>query len=535
MFSLGCSCGRRAGDQTGRHGDCFSYVVSIDGVHVCYPETVVEYEDVGTEEEGCEIDSLALVLKESPEVAASGRMGSCSLRHGDCFSYVVSIDGVHVCYPETAVEYEDVGTEEEGCEDDLLALVKWESPEASSPKCIGPCSLLQRRGMALSRLHLGTLLSSTGTLVANSSSDLVTEPDTTDLPHPKSGKYDFIKQIGVDGEGVIDLVRDRFLDQLVVRKKVEYARFMNAKPIEAAILHDILPGRHDNIIRLQAFESYGPEGALYFFDYCPGGDLHQLVDRYREHDAFLPEPFIWQVYQQMASALAFLHGGFDTRRGDRERRGVCHRDIKPSNIFLRRPVTADSAYPDCVLADFGHATLDFATYDPAGTAFWQPPEMPRHSPRGDVYSLGAVIHFLVHVDAPVGELPDGYSDTKSGREAWARAPEARQPIMEFVEEYSTTLVCLMLLALEREENKRKKSSQLLKCVDDCVEMMFPSGSSGSLRKAAQAWPMASWAFDHTLSAPGSYEEGAGTEQYFEMMDCLWCSGSRESSLSSSLA
>ena len=511
MFSLGCSCGRRQTEEEPRYGDCFSYVVSIDGVHVCHPKNIVEYEDVGIGEG--ENDSLALDV---------------------CCEKSTEIDGVDVCLSRDVVEDEDEDGGEEESENDELALVRCEkSAEAAKPACVDPRSLLQRRGISFSRVRLAALLSSTESTVVNSLGGSVTEPAIiTNRPGPKNRKYEFIKQIGADGEGVIDLVKERKAPRLVVRKTVGYARSWNAKPIEAAILQDILPGRHDNIIRLHAFEPYGPEGALYFFEFCSGGDLHQLVDQYRDHDAYLPEPFIWQVYQQMASALAFLHQGFDPRRSDRERRGVCHRDIKPSNIFLRPSTIPNSPYPDCVLADFGHATLDFATYDPAGTALWQAPELPRHSPRGDVYSLGAVIHFLIHFDAPIAEMPDGYLDTDSQRAAWVEAPEARKPIMAFVKEYSERLVCMMLIALEPCESRRKNASQLLKCVDECVAVMFPSGS---LSKAAEAWPMARWAFDHTLFGRGTYEEDAGTEQYFEMMDRLWCGGSRESSLSSSRA
>lgn len=296
MFSLGCSCGRHAESQTEestRHGDCFSYVVSIDGVHVCHPNNIVEYEDVGKEE--TENDSLALVISEKSS----------------------SMDSVHDCHSHNIVEYEDVGKDEN--ENDSLALVRCEKrAEAIAPKYVDPLSLLQRRGISLSRLRLAALLSSTESTVVNSCGDLVSKPGITNRPGPKNRKYEFITQIDADGEGVIDLVKERKAPQLMVRKTVGYARWVNAKPIEAAILLEILPERHDNIIRLQAFEPYGPEGALYFFEYCTGGDLHQLVDQYRDHNAYLPEPFIWQVYQQMASALAFLHQGFDPKRSDRE-------------------------------------------------------------------------------------------------------------------------------------------------------------------------------------------------------------------------
>lgn len=171
---------------------------------------------------------------------------------------------------------------------------------------------------------------------------------------------------------------------------------------------------------------------------------------------------------------------------------------------------------------------------------WQAPELPRHSPKGDVYSLGAVIHFLIHFQAPIAKLPDGIPNTECARDAWASAPEARQPIMEFVDEYSEELICVMLVALEADENKRKNSSQLLKFVGGCIDLKFPPGSN--LLKKAREWPMASWAFDHLGHVSGRFEEDdeeewkdTGVEQYIEMMEKFGCAMSRESSRSSSPA
>lgn len=321
MFSLGCSCGRTESQPplSERQHDCFSYVVSVDGVHVCYPQNVVEYESTG---------------EDAPESNT-----------------------------QSLVEYES--TEKDETESDPLNLVEFENTEAAAPGRISPCSLLRRRGRSLSGIRLALSTSTESTLV-NPSGHRAGESNIAKCPHSKSGDYELVKQIGIDGEGVVHLMRSQSTRELIVRKTVTYARVAYGKPIEAAMLQDVFPDRHDNIIRLHAFESYQLEGARYYLEFCSRGDLHQLVDRYRKEEVLLPELFIWQAYQQLASALEFLHRGFDPRCSDRNRRGICHRDIKPSNIFLR--FAPDSEFPDCVLADFGHATLDFATYDPAGTS-----------------------------------------------------------------------------------------------------------------------------------------------------------------------
>ena len=393
MFSLGCSCGRAKSPTplSQRQEDCFSYVVSVDGVHVCHPQDIIENENTG---------------EDDPEKDPQNLVECGSTREGEGETN-----------PET--------------------LVKDESIKAAATEQENPGPLLRRRGRLPSALHLSTSVANQSTLI-NPAGDRVKESNVVDHPRSKTGDYELIKQIGIDGEGVVHLIRSRKTRQLMVRKTVSYARTLFAKPVEAAILEDVFPDRHNNIIHLHAFElyqSFGTEdiGARYYLEYCSRGDLHQLVDQYRNHHSMLPEPFIFKAYQNLASALEFLHRGFDPRCGDPNRWGICHRDIKPSNIFLS---LTDSVYPEVVLADFGHSTQRFATYEEAGTRIWQPPELPRHSPRGDVWSLGAVIYFLIHFKPPIARLPKDVPRTPSAKRALESAPEARQPLFKFVDVYS---------------------------------------------------------------------------------------------------
>ena len=552
MYLLGCDCGREQGSEgtrEERQKECFSYVVSVDGVHVCHPVDIVEYESDGedgidgdvpnggeeerTEGEQCEsdLDSRVVECESAGEDDIDGDLQT-----------VVELEstggGKSEGGTETHVVHENAA--EDDPQSDQLAIVKSKGTEVAASERQRPDTLLQRRGRSLCRIRLARSTSTQATLVSFSNprsekSSLIKNP------HPQSGTHEYIKQIGIDGEGIIHLMRNRKTHQLIARKTVAYARSLYAKPIEAAILQDVFPTPHRNIIQLHASEPYQAldsdraDGARYYFEYCAGGDLHLLVDQYRRRGLLLPEPFLWQVYHQLASALEYLHRGFDIRRNDPQRRGVCHRDIKPSNVFLRPGTTPGSSYPDAVLADFGHATLNFATYDPAGTTIWQPPELPRHSPKGDVYALGAVMHFLIHFEAPIARLPEGAGSSSSVKEAWAAAPEARRPLLEFVDGYSDELICMMLIALEADENKRKNSHQLLKMLEEVIERKFPPGSD--LQQSGEEWPLMNWAFDHMMRVrEGGDEEDervTGAEQYFEMMERFGTCSSRESSTVSS--
>ena len=260
----------------------------------------------------------------------------------------------------------------------------------------------------------------------------------------------------------------------------------------------------------------------YYFEYCSGGDLYQLCQQYNSHVAWLPEALIWKVYLQLCSALEYLHRGFEERRSDRP--GIVHRDIKPENILLRRSLTKQD-YPDVVLADFGCASFDFATYEPAGTPRWQGQELPRKSPRGDVWSLGAVIHDMIYMELPILPLPADIEPTRQNMDWWEQRPETRAPITEVPDYYSTTLVNMMLLALEMNHNKRATAGRLVAQLKEASMEIFVTDEG--IERAARSEPLASWAFDHMIlervdgeSTDIGHEDDKGRRQYLTMMIAL---------------
>ncbi|KAL8897056.1 MAG: hypothetical protein Q9207_007406 [Kuettlingeria erythrocarpa] len=92
-----------------------------------------------------------------------------------------------------------------------------------------------------------------------------------------------------------------------------------------------------------------------YMEYCPYGDLHGLIRRFRAKKEFPPIAFIWDVFYHLALASLSLQ-----KVAASEPKGLqvgVHRDIKPQNVFLGQPGPWDEGYmemyPTTKLGDFG--------------------------------------------------------------------------------------------------------------------------------------------------------------------------------------
>lgn len=152
----------------------------------------------------------------------------------------------------------------------------------------------------------------------------------------------------------------------------------------------------------------------YYLEYAPYGDLENLRARYRAFHRYLPELFLWHVFNSLAKAVHVLEKkqrAWPDAFKDGEY--VVHADIKPKNIFLgyeelerpeetpldserlEEPIECEQPhfqsgglqnpedipiYPSIKLGDFGLAmyTSEQDEANPekfrgVGTAYFQPP------------------------------------------------------------------------------------------------------------------------------------------------------------------
>jgi serine/threonine protein kinase len=173
---------------------------------------------------------------------------------------------------------------------------------------------------------------------------------------------------------------------------------------------------HKNIIKcLTYFDKQPvPEKLAIVLEYCPGGDLYEFYweEAYSRNMAVFSEAFMWSVFNQLSSALAFLHEGIGALSSHDVDpwRPIVHRDLKFENVLVQTTGLKHD-WSDIVLklADFGLSSY----YDPVnaelprgmGTTFTWAPEVTWTeaimTPAADVWSLGGIIHSLVHGFGPL--------------------------------------------------------------------------------------------------------------------------------------
>lgn len=208
-------------------------------------------------------------------------------------------------------------------------------------------------------------------------------------PQLISNKYEFLRQLGLGGMGVVYQVRHVNLGSVYALKVLPAQLMENPDLItrfrfEAQLMAQL---NHPGIVKVIDFDQDHEQGFYYYImEYIEGKTLGQHL---RERGA-LPLSEVLVIARQAAEALAYAHA---------RKPAIIHRDISPSNLMIRQ---SDGAV---VVMDFGIAKVlgseGLTAVGSQGGWMGKPkycsPEQMRQEDldgQADVYSLGMVMYEL---------------------------------------------------------------------------------------------------------------------------------------------
>jgi serine/threonine protein kinase len=228
---------------------------------------------------------------------------------------------------------------------------------------------------------------------------LVANPDFS------STKYTFVKELARGGMGTVYLAEDTELDRHVAIKVLNTPdvtedlreRMVREAQIIARLEHPGIVPVHD-VGRL-------PDGRVFYaMKYVRGSRL----DEYAAENSSIRDRL--RKFQAVCDAVAFAHA-----------HGVIHRDLKPQNIMIGsfgEVLVLDWGVAKIVGHGFSQMNTDWEQGTVVGTRDYMSPEQARGEidqldERADIYSLGAVLYFLLTNKPPGEERPRSMNPTVS--------------------------------------------------------------------------------------------------------------------------
>ncbi len=282
-----------------------------------------------------------------------------------------------------------------------------------------------------------------------------------------SGRYDFLRLLGIGGFAEVYLARDMLLEREVAVKILLPQHAQDPQTVERFLREARLYAKleHKNIIPI--YDTGILQGHVFItMKFIRGESLKQiLATQKRIAPLLLPA-----IANGVAQALAYIH-----------QQGIVHRDIKPANIIVEKATRA------VYLADFGIARAESSqtltqTGMIIGTPYYLSPEQiqgRKIDPRSDIYALGATLYELASGQPPFrGDSPLEI--------LYQHINENPEPLGKLVPGIDPVLERVISKCIAKEPARRFQKAEEIVALIDQVEASRPTVSEQTVLTATTA-------------------------------------------------
>ncbi|KAF0982374.1 hypothetical protein FDP41_011304 [Naegleria fowleri] len=156
-----------------------------------------------------------------------------------------------------------------------------------------------------------------------------------------NGQYQLLEFISGDEYENVYKAKDLVNNQIIIIKRINFITFDESNATRE--YSNLSKVTHPHVIRLyETFIDTDDKAICMVLDYCPYGDLRQLLESRRENGARFEQWEVVSILKQISQALACIH----------DQHSLCHTAVKLSNIFIKE--MSKEKIVVC-LGEFGHS------------------------------------------------------------------------------------------------------------------------------------------------------------------------------------